>query len=105
MTNINRQFSTEVFLSKKMEEAMKEYALDVANRKVKVICECKTKEEAEDKIRKISLVGQWDMDDCCSQIQEVTGAGINPLRENDLAVSVDNNDFITCPDIMASFLR
>ena len=105
MTGSSKQFSTEVFLSKKMEEAMKEYSIDAANKRVKVICECKTKEEAEDKIRKISLVGQWDMDDCCSAIQEVTGAGINPLRENDLAVSVDNNDFITCPDIMAAFLR
>jgi len=105
MMNISKQFSTEVFLSKKMEEAMKEYSIDTANKKAKVICECKTKEEAEQKIKKISLVGQWDMNDCCLEVQEVTGAGIDPLRENDLAVSVDNNDFITCPDIMASFLR
>jgi hypothetical protein len=95
-------YEAKLYLDKKMEAVMKEYGQEVTNRR-RVLCKCETEEEAEVLFKKVALVGQWDMRDCCSEVRDERG--INILRDTDLAVCVDGDSFLKHDDIRAALLR
>ena len=90
-------------LDKKMKVVMEDYGREVANRRHRILCNCENKEEAEQMFKKVALVGQWDMRDCCSEVRDEKGAQI--LRETDLAVCIDGDNFLNHDEIRAALLR
>jgi hypothetical protein len=102
---MRRQFESTFLLNKKMEAVLREYGEDVANRRVKVVCECLNEDEAREMFKKVALVGQFDTKECCDKIREITGANIDPLRQTKMAICYNGNNFLTEPEIMAALLR
>jgi len=96
-------FEAELALDKKMKAVMEDYGRDVVNRKHRVLCKCETKEDAEKMFKKIALVGRWDMQDCCKEVRDEKG--MNILRETDLAVCVDGDNFLNHDEIRVALLR
>jgi phage major head subunit gpT-like protein len=96
-------FEAKLYLDKKMEAVMKDYGHEVANRRHRVLCKCETQDEAEQMFKKVALVGQWDMRDCCSEVRDERG--MNILRETDLAVCTDGDSFFKHDDIRDALLR
>ena len=98
-----KMFEAELKLDKKMKVIMDEYGKEVANKRHRVLCKCKTEEEAEQMFKKVALVGRWDMRDCCSEVRDEKGMEI--LRNTDLAVCVDGDSFLNHDEIRAALLR
>jgi len=96
-------FEAELKLDKKMKAVMEDYGREVANRRYRILCKCDTTEEAEQMFKKVALVGKWDMRDCCSEVRDERGMEI--LRETDLAVCVDGENFLNHDEIRAALLR
>jgi len=96
-------YEAELTLDKKMKFIMEDYGREVSNRKHRVLCKCETKDEAEQMFKKIALVGRWDMRDCCKEVKDEKGMKI--LRETDLAVCVDGDNFLNHDEIRAALLR
>jgi len=98
-----KMYEAELALDNKMKAVMEDYGREVANRRHRVLCKCETKEEAEQMFKKIALVGQWDMRDCCSEVRDEKGMQI--LRDTDLAVCVNGENFLNHDEISAALLR
>ena len=98
-----KMFEAELALDKKMKAVMEDYGREVVNNRHRVLCKCETKEEAEQMFKKIALVGQWDMRDCCSEVRDKKGMEI--LRDTDLAVCVNGDNFLNHDEIRAALLR
>ena len=98
-----KYFEAELELDKKMKSVMADYGKEVANKRHRVLCKCETKEEAEQMFKKVALVGRWDMRDCCKEIRDEKG--MNILRETDLAVCTEGDNFLNHDEIRAALLR
>ena len=98
-----KMFEAELKLDKKMKAVMEEYGREVVNKRHRILCKCETEEEAERMFKKIALVGRWDMRDCCKEVHDDKGMEI--LRETDLAVCVDGNNFLNHDEIRSALLR
>ena len=96
-------FEAELNLDKKMKAVMEDYGREVSNRKHRILCNCETKDDAEKMFKKIALVGQWDMRDCCREVRDEKGMDI--LRNTDLAVCIDGDNFLNHDEIRAALLR
>jgi len=96
-------FEAELKLDKKMKAVMEDYGREVANRRYRVLCECGSQEEAEEMFKKVALVGRWDMRDCCEEVRDERG--MNILRETDLAVCIDGENFLNHDEIRTALLR
>jgi len=96
-------FEAELKLDKKMKAVMEDYGREVANRRYRVLCECGSQEEAEEMFKKVALVGRWDMRDCCKEVRDERG--MNILRETDLAVCMDGENFLNHDEIRTALLR
>ena len=96
-------FEAELSLDKKMKAVMEDYGREVAAQRHRVICKCETKDEAEKIFKKVALVGQWDMRDCCEEIRDETGMDI--LRDTDLAVCIEGNNYMNHDEIREALLR
>ena len=96
-------FEAELKLDKKMKAVMEDYGREVANRRYRVLCECGSQEEAEEMFKKVALVGRWDMRDCCEEVRDERG--MNILRETDLAVCMDGENFLNHDEIRTALLR
>jgi len=103
MIVIMPKFEAELKLDKKMKAVMEDYGREVANRRYRVLCECDTIEEAEQMFKKVALVAQWDLRDCCNEVRDERGMEI--LRETDLAVCIDGDNFLNHDEIRAALLR
>ena len=98
-----KMFEAELKLDKKMKAVMEDYGRETVNRRHRVLCKCETKEEAEQMFKKVALVGQWDMDDCCIEVRDEKGMEI--LRDTDLAVCVSGDNFLKHDEIREALLR
>ena len=98
-----KMFEAELQLDKKMKVVMEDYGREAANRRHRVLCKCDTKEEAERMFKKVALVGQWDMDDCCIEVRDEKGMEI--LKNTDLAVCMDGDSFLNHDEIRDALLR
>jgi len=96
-------FEAELKLDKKMKAVMEEYGREVVNQRHRVLCKCNNQEEAEQMFKKIALVGQWDMRDCCNEVHDEKGMEI--LRETDLAVCINGDNFLNHDEIREALLR
>ena len=96
-------FEAELKLDKKMKAVMEDYGRETVNRRHRVLCKCETKEEAEQMFKKVALVGQWDMNDCCIEVRDEKGMEI--LRDTDLAVCVSGDNFLNHDEIREALLR
>jgi len=103
MIIIMPKFEAELKLDKKMKAVMEDYGREAANRRYRVLCECDTREEAEQMFKKVALVGQWDMRDCCSEVRDERGMEI--LRKTDLAVCIGGDNFLNHDEIREALLR
>jgi len=86
-----------------MKAVMEEYGRDVANKRHRILCKCESEEEAEQIFKKIALVGRWDMRDCCKEVRDEKGMEI--LRETDLAVCTNGDNFLNHDEIREALLR
>ena len=98
-----KMFEAELALDKKMKAVMEDYGREVATKRHRILCKCETKEEAEQMFKKIALVGQWDMRDCCCEVRDKKGMEI--LRDTDLAVCIDGESFLNHDEIRDALLR
>ena len=100
---IVKYFEAELELDKKMKSVMADYGKEVSKKRHRVLCKCETEEEAEQMFKKVALVGRWDMRDCCKEVRDEEGMKI--LRETDLAVCTDGDNFLNHDEIRAALLR
>ena len=98
-----KMYEAELELDKKMKAVMMDYGQEVANKRHRILCKCETKEEAEQMFKKVALVGKWDMRDCCKEVRDETG--MNILRETELAVCIDGDNFLNHDEIRSALLR
>jgi len=98
-----KMFEAELALDKKMKAVMEDYGREVVNKRHRILCKCETKEEAEQKFKKVALVGLWDMRDCCCEVNDKKGMEI--LRDTDLAVCINGDSFLNHDEIRAALLR
>ena len=98
-----KMFEADLKLDKKMKVVMEDYGREAANKRHRILCKCETEEEAEKMFKKVALVGQWDMRDCCREVRDKKGMEI--LRETDLAVCIDGDNFLNHDEIRAALLR
>ena len=98
-----KMFEAELKLDKKMKAVMEDYGREATNQRHRVLCKCNNEEEAEKMFKKIALVGRWDMRDCCTEVRDDKGMKI--LRDTDLAVCVDGDNFLNHDEIRAALLR
>jgi len=98
-----KMFEAELTLDKKMKAVMEDYGREVVNKKHRVLCKCNNEDEAKQMFKKIALVGRWDMRDCCSEVRDKKGMDI--LRNTDLAVCVDGDNFLNHDEIRSALLR
>jgi len=98
-----KYYEAELELDKKMKAVMNDYGQETAKDRYRVLCKCTTREEAEQMFRKVALVGRWDMRDCCIEVQDEKG--MNILRETDLAVCTDGDNFLNHDEIRDALLR
>jgi len=96
-------YEAELELDKKMKAVMNDYGQEAVKNRHRVLCKCRTKEEAEQMFRKVALVGQWDMRDCCIEVQDEKGMEI--LRKTDLAVCTNGDNFLNHDEIRTALLR
>ena len=96
-------FEADLELDKKMKAVMVEYEQEVTKKRHRVLCKCETREEAEQMFKKVALVGRWDMRDCCKEVRDEKG--MNILRETDLAVCTDGDNFLNHDEIREALLR
>jgi len=96
-------FEAELELDKKMKAVMADYGQEAVKKRHRVLCKCETQEEAEQMFKKVALVGRWDMRDCCKEVRDEKG--MNILRETDLAVCTDGDNFLNHDEIRAALLR
>jgi len=96
-------YGAELNLNMKMKAVMEDYGREVARQRHRVICKCKDKDEAEQLFKKVALVGQWDMRDCCEELNDP--AGLDVLRDTDLAVCVEGSNYLKHDDIREALLR
>ncbi|MDR2571201.1 MAG: hypothetical protein LBD23_13075 [Oscillospiraceae bacterium] len=90
-------------LDKKMKVVMEEYGREIANKRYRILCQCDSKEEAEKMFKKIALVGQWDMRDCCMEAKDEKSIEI--LRQTDFALCIDGDNFLNHEEIRTALLR
>ena len=98
-----RFFEAELELDKKMKAVMVEYEQEAIKKRHRVLCKCETEEEAEEMFKKVALVGRWDMRDCCKEIRDEKGMEI--LRDTDLAVCTNGDNFLNHDEIREALLR
>jgi len=98
-----KMYQAELTLDKKMKAVMEDYGREVVNKRHRVLCKCENKEEAKKMFKKIALVGRWDMRDCCREVHDDKGMDI--LRNTDLAVCVDGDNFLNHDEIRSALLR
>ena len=98
-----KMYEAELSLDKKMKAVMEEYGREVTSQRHRVLCKCNNEEEAEEMFKKIALVGQWDMRDCCREVRDEKGMEI--LRETDLAVCIKGDSFLNHDEIREALLR
>ena len=96
-------FGAELNLNMKMKAVMEDYGREVAAQRHRVLCKCETQEEAEELFKKVALVGKWDMKNCCEQVRDE--AGMDILKETDLAVCINGENFLNHAEISAALLR
>ena len=96
-------YEAELQLDRKMKAVMEDYGRETATRKHRVLCKCDTQQEAEQMFKKVALVGQWDMRDCCREVRDERGMEI--LRDTDLAVCMDGDNILKHDEIRAALLR
>lgn len=96
-------YGADLNLNMKMKAVMEDYGRELASQRHRVICKCENKEEAEHMFKKVALVGQWDMRDCCEEIKDT--AGMDVLRGTDLAVCIEGNNYLNHDDIRDALLR
>jgi len=98
-----KMYEASLPLDKKIEAAMKEYGKEAQSGKYRVLCKCKNEKEAVEKFKKVALVGIWDKIDCCDEVRDQKGMEI--LKETDLAVCIDGDNFLTNDEINSFLLR
>jgi len=98
-----RLYGAELNLNLKMQAVMEDYGREIAAQRHRVICKCETQDEAERMFKKVALVGQWDMRDCCEEVRDA--AGMDILRDTDLAVCVQGDNYLNHDEIRAALLR
>ena len=98
-----KMFEAMLPLDKKLEAVMKEYGQETRSEKYRVLCKCKDLSEAAEKLKKVALVGVWDTLDCCEEVRDQKGMEI--LKETDLAVCIDGNNYLTNDEIDSLLLR
>ena len=70
---------------------------------VTVLCKCNTPQEAHNRALSAGLGSQWFLPDCCENIKD--DSGLDLFKDNDIAICVDGNNFLSQPDISAALLR
>jgi len=98
-----KMYEANLLLDKKLEAVMKEYGKEAHSQKYRVLCRCKDENEAAEKFKKVALVGMWDTVDCCEEVRDKKGMEI--LKETDLAICVNGNNFLTNEEISSYLLR
>jgi len=98
-----KYYEADLVLDKKMKAVMVEYEQEAIKKRHRVLCKCETKEEAEQMFKKVALVGRWDMRDCCREVRDEEGMKI--LRDTDLAVCTNGDNFLNHDEIREALLR
>jgi len=98
-----KMYEARLPLDKKLEAVMKEYGQEAHSEKYRVLCKCKDENEATEMFKKVALVGMWDTVDCCEEVRDQKGMEI--LKETDLAVCIDGDNFLSNDEINSFLLR
>jgi len=80
-------------LENKMKAVLQEFGYKGS--KARVVCKCNSIEEANEKAKRAGLGSRWFEANCCEEIKEeerldLTGV----LKENDIAICMDGNNFL-----------
>jgi len=97
--------SAEMALEGKMKAVMKE--LGHTADKVRLVCKCESMEDARQKAEQTGLGSRWFMPECCEEVRTEHGTNLlNALRDADMAVCIDGNNFLAIDsDVRDMLLR
>ncbi|MCL2618493.1 MAG: hypothetical protein FWD98_05520 [Defluviitaleaceae bacterium] len=92
-----------------LEGKMKSVLMELGQKgdKVRVLCRCESMEDAEDKARQAGIGGRWFVPECCEEVREEDRLNLlGALRDADMAVCVDGNNFLAIDsDVRDMLLR
>ena len=80
-----------------LEGKMKSVLMELGHKgdNVRVVCKCDSMEDANRKAEQSGLGSRWFLPDCCEEVRAEQGVNLlNALRETDMAVCIDGNNFL-----------
>ena len=85
--------SSEKALEGKMKAVLQE--LGRTGNKVRVICKCESRQDADLKAQQYGLGSRWFLPDCCEEAKGDEGVSLlNALKDTDMALCIDGNNFL-----------